>query len=349
MDSLRRPVREHGILPGMEARQARALSALAAQGHGAFRWGDAVALGIDKVEALRLVRHHVWVRLRHGVYALAPTAARCRPDARRWHLLLCAAEQLALGFDPVFSHESAAIAHGMPYLGTAPERPVVTRERHRDNERSERPGLHLAGLPASHLTYVHGLPMTSPARVAVDLARKDGVLAGVVAADAALVRGSSYDDLEAVATHCWHWPGGASGMTAVRRARHGAESALETVGRCALVDQGVAEPELQVELWRRGRFVARLDQLWREQLLVAEADGAVKYLEPWSPRKLLDEKRRQEDIEQCGLAVLRYDWDEATHRPRQLRGRWDAKAATAWMRRLEPGVELRATAGRRAA
>jgi hypothetical protein len=315
------------------------LRALAARGHGAFRFGAALDLGIDETTARRMARTGEWVRLRHGVYALREHVERL--DAWGLHHLRCAAEVLALGFGPALSHETAAALHRMPFLGDPADRPHVTRVRRRPDERTERAELHLAELPAEHLTVVQGLQVTAPARTAADLARRDGLLAGVVAADAAMRLGATAADLASVARHCWFWPGGATAVEAAALARAGSESALETGGRVALVSHGAPEPELQVELWRYGRFVARLDQLWRQQLLVGEADGKVKYTDAWRPSSLLEEKRRQEDIEGCGLSVLRYDWAAAFYRQRELKARWDTKAASAWQRRLAPGVELR--------
>ncbi|MDP3714539.1 MAG: type IV toxin-antitoxin system AbiEi family antitoxin domain-containing protein [Mycobacteriales bacterium] len=326
-----------------------ALRLLAARQQGVFTWGQALALGIPLGVAATTLRRGDWYRLRRGVYAFAEEVWERAGDDWAMHHLRCAAEVLALGFDPVVSHEWAARLHRMHHLGSLSPRPVISRQRHRDDERSERKGLYVVQLPEPHRTTVAGVGATTPARTAVDLARRDGLLAGVVAADAALWAGASPEELDAVARHCWHWPGGATGRAAVVLAREGAQSALESIGRRALVEREAPEPELQVEVLRWGQLLGVADMAWRGLLLVAEADGAVKYERPWAPRPLLTEKRRQEDFEQCGLAVLRYDWDESWSRPGELYARWRAKAATAASRRLAAGVELRPRGTRRAA
>lgn len=331
------------------ARVADALRLLADKQHGVFTWGQALSLGVPLGVAATTLRRGDWYRLRRGVYALAEEVSARAGDDWAMHHLRCAAEVLALGFDPVISHESAARLHRMHHLGGLPTRPVISRQRHRDDERSERKGLYVVQLPEAHVTVVAGVASATPARTAVDLARRDGLLAGIVAADAALWVGASPDDLDAVARHCWHWPGGVTAREAVAAARWGAQSALESIGRRALVEREAPEPELQVEVLRWGRLLGVADMAWRSLLLLAEADGAVKYERPWSPRPLLEEKRRQEDFEQCGLAVLRYDWDEAWARPGWLFSRWRAMAATAASRQLAPGVELRPRGARRAA
>lgn len=333
----------------MDTEHAAALRQLADSQHGVFTWGQAISLGIPLGTAATTLRRGDWFRLRRGVYALAEeVSARAGDDWAMDHLR-CAAEVLALGFDPVVSHEWAARLHRMHHLGPRASRPVISRERHRDDERSERKGLYVVQLPAAHRTAVQGVAVTTQARAAVDLARRDGLLAGIVAADAALWAGAPRTDLEAVARHCWHWPGGATGREAVSLARDGAQSALESIGRRALVAREAPEPELQVEVLQWGRLLGIADMAWRDLLLVAEADGAVKYDRPWAPGSLLEEKRRQEGFEQCGLSVLRYDWQEAWSHPGQLYARWRARAATASSRQLAPGVELRPRGARRAA
>jgi hypothetical protein len=57
-----------------------------------------------------------------------------------------------------------------------------------------------------------------------------------------------------------------------------------------------------------GRFVGRPDFYWDEAGLVGEADGWDKYDGDW--RRLRDEKRRQELLEQGGLIVVRWGWEE---------------------------------------
>lgn len=326
---------------GMTPETTAALAALARQQHGVFRLKQALELGVWEGDARTAVRRGDWVRLRHGTYALAATWLAAQSDGREWARLRCAAELISLGFQPVISHEWAARLHRMPHLGALGPRPVITRAPHRSRERSERSGLFVAALPPEDQTVVDGIPVTTPARTALDLARRDGRLAGVVAADAALAVGASRDDLAEVLARCWHWPGGATAREAVALARRGSQSALESLGRVALLDRGAPEPELQLEVRRWGELVARVDQGWRDLLLVVEADGAIKYTDEWRPQPLLTEKRRQERIEQCGLSVVRYDWAEAWHTPTLLMTRWSAAAATAAQRRLAPGVELR--------
>lgn len=67
-----------------------------------------------------------------------------------------------------------------------------------------------------------------------------------------------------------------------------------------------------------GRFVARVDFYWPEFGVVGEADGAMKYTDR---TVLIAEKHRQEALEELGLIVVRWSWDDVIHRPRVLQTR----------------------------
>ena len=61
---------------------------------------------------------------------------------------------------------------------------------------------------------------------------------------------------------------------AIERIRVGAESAMETWLRLAVVDAGFPEPELQVEVVdHAGRFLARVDMAWPAARIALEYDG----------------------------------------------------------------------------
>ncbi|MBF4461824.1 MULTISPECIES: DUF559 domain-containing protein [unclassified Rathayibacter] len=68
--------------------------------------------------------------------------------------------------------------------------------------------------------------------------------------------------------------GGRRAREAVGHVRVGSESPMETLLRLLLLRAGLPEPELNVELFdAEGRFVARVDMLYRIQRVVVEYDG----------------------------------------------------------------------------
>ncbi len=84
-----------------------------------------------------------------------------------------------------------------------------------------------------------------------------------------------------------------------------AESPLESLTRLCIVDANLPTPELQS--WVEGAgWRYRVDMLWREERVIAEADGKIKY----EGDALWREKRRQERLERAGFRVVRVLWDD---------------------------------------
>jgi hypothetical protein len=273
-------------------------------------------LSSDKVR--RLIRQGRLVTVRRGVYATADPAAR---DDRQQELLIRVAAAIAAGgARAIGSHQSAALLHGLDLVGKQPGDLVhLTRTARDRGGHSGRVGtrIHLAELPATHLTVMRGVPVTSVARTVVDLARAGSFADGVVAADSALRVGKvTVAEIEAVILECERWPG-------VRRARRvlefsdgRAESALESIGRVAFHEHGLPPPELQVWVGAGDLgMIGRADYLWPRHRTIAEADGAVKYAEP---ARAISQLSRDARLRDAGFEVVHFTWQEITMAPRQV-------------------------------
>lgn len=246
------------------------------------------------------------VQVRRGVHADAELVAAADPAVRA--AIGVAAERLASGVDLIAVGRTAAAVHALPLLGAVPGRTCVA-------ERKELRPLHHGTsrtVMADEVVDVHGVPVTSLARTAVDVARRDGFLAGVVATDAALRRGVTRQELEAVLEASVRWPGRRVAAQVVAFADAGAESPLESVGRVRFAEQGLPPSEQQVLIVDADGPFARVDHCWRAQRTVAEADGAVKYGDSSS---LFLEKQREDRLRDAGWEVVRYTWDEALRTP----------------------------------
>ncbi|MCQ1987877.1 hypothetical protein [Arthrobacter sp. zg-Y844] len=97
------------------------------------------------------------------------------------------------------------------------------------------------------------------------------------------------------------------------------ESAGESYSRAVLHRLGFPAPELQQEFSTPvGRF--RSDFYWKDQMLVGEFDGAVKYgangsaLSP-SWETLAREKRREDAIRATGVGFVRWSWSDIGRPP----------------------------------
>ena len=96
---------------------------------------------------------------------------------------------------------------------------------------------------------------------------------------------------------------------AVRLARVGAHSPLETLTRLGLLAVGLPEPVLQAAVLRGERLVAVLDLWWQGTPAFGETDGRVKWADPWRGRSPADvgwdEKRRHDELVDLDLVGTR--------------------------------------------
>lgn len=210
---------------------------------------------------------------------------------------------------------TAALIHGLPVFGRPLERPLLVERK------PDRPGHHGRSrtVEEQHVEMVHGVPVTSLARTAIDVARTGGLLRGVITADAVLARGVARAELEAVAAACHRWPGIVAARAAVDFADGRSESALESAGRVRCHQQGLEPPDLQVVLNDNDGVIGRVDHYWEATRTVGEADGALKYAEPGD---LFAEKVREDRLRDAGHQVVRYTWDEVVHRPASVAARF---------------------------
>lgn len=160
----------------------------------------------------------------------------------------------------------------------------------------------------------HGLPTTSALRTVVDLAGRDPITEGVVAADLALRAGLvSITQLnDYVEAHPK-----AGGIARLRRvvdlAEPLTESPMETRLRILLVNAGLPRPEAQVRLRdEEGRFLGRPDLLYRRQRLVLEYDGGNHR------DRMVDDNHRQNCLVAAGFRLLRFTATDVYRTPEEI-------------------------------
>ena len=144
-------------------------------------------------------------------------------------------------------------------------------------------------------------------RIAIDLAREHGVVAGVVAMDYLLhQKVTTVAALQEDLARCVRWPGVRHAREALLRADARSESVLESRSRLKFAEFGLPEPEPQVRIGNEwGDFVARVDFYWDEFGIYGEADGDVKY-DGGEPDSLVLEKRRQSALDDLDLEAVRW-------------------------------------------
>lgn len=254
-------------------------------------------------------------RVRHGVYALASELPTGPDQAEAMLEMRSRAAAGSISPGTALSHTSALVLHGLPVHDLDTRRVTTTRHRPGSgSRRSESSICHNLDL-ADAVTEVDGIPVTTPARTIVDVARSSPFTGAVCAADEALRRelcspAELADELDAAAGRV----GIARARAVVAFADAGAQSVLESVSRIVISRAGLPMPQLQREFILPDGTSVYVDMYWEEWGLVGEADGTGKYGiddgEESVRRKLRDEKKRQNDIESLGNIVRRWQWED---------------------------------------
>jgi len=242
------------------------------------------------------LRRAEWERLCHGAYA-----SQARPlhgSQRALAVMLAVHDRISVPH--WFSHESAAIAWGLPVWRT----PSVTHVR-----QSSRPGStrdrsvirHGGAVDEQHLTVVGDLPVTDIEQTMVDCARSLPPLAGLVVADAALRAGANRDVALRMVEQMRGGRGVVRAHAIIELADDGAESPGESATRFAVLRDGLPRPRTQIPVMTSlGVFWADLG--WEEWLVLLEYDGRVKYADG---DELMREKRRHDALVEAGARVVR--------------------------------------------
>lgn len=278
-------------------------------------------------------------------------------DAARHHIGRLAER----GIPAVLGILSAAPIWGVPAFGNGGPVPatgplVLLVPRGADVRQGTRHGVRIkvADLEAGDITAVHGVPVTTPLRTGLDVARDLGrsrasaliPLSGGVRVQAAMLMGSSgatlYDGEFGAATsheitdrltrdtrlrhavlaqlHQLVSRVNARGMSWVRRVLPDVEPLLETalegLAWSVITESDLPRPEPQRVIVGRSGKKYRVDFILEDRVIL-EADGRVKYgaTDPWK------EKQRQSDLEAAGYWVVRCTWEELIHRPEQVLAR----------------------------
>jgi len=191
---------------------------------------------------------------------------------------------------------------------------VIHRERLRDDE----------------TCLVRGMPVTTPARTAFDIGRRNRLETAIIRVDAlANATGLKPEDVERVAAD----HRGARGIVQLRRVVDlmdgGAESPQETRTRLLLIAAGFPKPQTQVVVVDEfGEFVARVDMGWKEYKLGVEYDGPQHWDDPDQHARDIDRLAR---LAAEGWLIVRLSRDHLRYRPHVFLARVrDAARAAGW-------------------
>lgn len=296
--------------PRRPASPVATIDALLRRQHGLVTSEQCHRAGLSIGGLRARVRTGNWHRLSRGVYV--ETAAW--PDGAREQLIVrCRGLLLILPPGSAISHCTAGTLWQLARVDDAPHDEIhVTVPHGAGPVRIHGCRAHTTREPIPAVQLL-SLPVTDLARTVVDVARTQPVDAAVVAADSALAMRPQLEfELVDALLGCNGWPGHQRAAFVVRFADGRAESVLESLARLRWHDAGLPPPEVQATIRDRGRFVARVDFLWRAARLVVEVDGMGKYADA---TEIAREKQRQNGLVRAGYTVLRFTWADVVHRP----------------------------------
>lgn len=208
----------------------------------------------------------------------------------------------------VLSHESAAIAHGLPLFTEPRFIHAVERDRAKTGGHGDLRKHELKYLQVIAETEL-GLA-TSLSDTAVDVVRNMNPAHALAVWDAALRRGASIDAMHrAVSLHA-NTRGTRTISWVAERAVAEAESPGESVSRALVEWLGFPQPELQAA-FRTPEGSWRSDLYWKAERVIGEFDGYGKYsIAPDSPLDALKrEKRREDSLRRSGFRIARWEFE----------------------------------------
>lgn len=172
-------------------------------------------------------------------------------------------------------------------------------------------------------TAVQGWKAVTPAWAVVELARRHGVVSGVVAADAALHRRlCDKAELRDVVRRL----AGARGLKRAHRVAELANGASESPGESRLrliLEQAGFDIEPQYEVLVNGRVFARADFRVTGTRVLIEFDGLIKYAGADGKEQLAKEKEREDRLRALGWTIVRIVWNDLVN-VRRIRSLVDA-------------------------
>jgi very-short-patch-repair endonuclease len=271
------------------------IAALAGAQYGVVARSQLLNAGFTKTQIDRRLRARRLHQVHYGVYAVGH---RVLTREGRWMAAVLATRG-------VLSHATAAAAWDLRRTSGVIH---VTVRGAAGRERRNGIKVHRSTtLTAAEITSCRGIPITTPARTIIDLARtlRGRALEHVV--DLADQRGLvDFDDLRQADP--------ASLKAVLSRYRPAAtRSELEERFLALCDDHGIPRPETNVRI--EG---IEVDFVWRDRRLIVEVDG---YAYHRSPERFEADRERDVDLTVAGWRVLRFTWAQI-----QTRAAWVAVA-----------------------
>lgn len=290
--------------------------------HGIFLRRDAIAAGYTDRALGRAVRGRVIHRIRQGAYVFVEQWTQLDPSEQ--HLLRAMAVLRTARTKVALSHTTALIQLGAPVWDLPLDDVHVTRPDGRSGRREAGVVQHSGRILPGDVCEIHGIPVTSATRTAIDLTTITDVEHSLPAIEH-LLHTNATDKLRLVerARLCDVWPGTLATDLTIHLANGRLESVGESRSNHLFWRAGLPRPESQFDILNAmGRVVARVDFAWPEYGVFLEFDGKVKYEKLREEGEsvldvVLREKKREEMIcRLTGWRCIRIVWADL-YRPEE--------------------------------
>lgn len=290
--------------------------------HGVFRRTDLDDLNIEHSVIRTFLKHGWWTRLHHGVYVDTATLSEATDPLQRVRIFSSAAIAALPG--PAFSfgpssgglHGLAVDRHLLQDISVVRPRETDQRALHRRvTTASELGGItvHRHAIDLGATTEIDGIPVVDRRTAAVSTAARSDPMWAVATLDSLLWIDPITPEELSSCVEAWS---GLRGIGHVRqaatRARHGAQTPLETFSRLRFVASGIPEPSLQFAVYDEQGLVGYADMAWPDLKIIGEADGLLKYQDR---EDVIAEKAREDRMRALGWIVVRWTWAEIMNTP----------------------------------
>lgn len=278
---------------------------------------ELIAAGWSDRDITRAVRSGLIHRVRYGAYVDAQLWTMLDTDRDR-HRARSRAVLRTAHSSSVLTHQSALAEHIDALWRLCLDDVALTRTdgvagRHEAGIIHHSGSLHLPDI-----TMRHGVPVSAPARTAIEVLSTNDTELGFCLLNALLHAGrTTLDEVRGVAARADHWPNTLGVRIAIGLATSKLSSIAESRTFYMLFREDVPLPVPQVDVHDAlGKLLGRVDFLWPKHGVFLEFDGRIKYELFRRPGEsladyLLREKRREERIcQETGWICIRIGWSD---------------------------------------
>ncbi len=278
---------------------------------------ELIAGGWNDRDIQRAVRSGLIHRVRYGAYVDAALWRLLDSDRHR-HRARARAVLRTAHSSSVLTHQSALAEHIGSLWRLSLDEVALTRTDGVAGRRDAGIVHHSGALHLPEITVRHGVPVSAPARTAVEILSTTDAELGFCLLNALLHAGlTTLEQVRGVAARTDHWPHTLGVRVALGLADPKLSSIAESRTLYLLFRAGVLLPVPQVDVHDAlGRLLGCVDFLWPNHGVFLEFDGRIKYELFRRPGEsladyLMREKKREERIcQETGWVCIRIGWSD---------------------------------------